>query len=549
MYWSVVLGLLGALFGLMGLLSLFFEISFYVEWGLLENLGISLNYSLYIDWMCLFFLCYVFIISGRVVYYRKEYISSEERSHFLILVLLFIFSIILLIIRPNLVSLLFGWDGLGVVSYLLIIYYRNNRSYNAGILTILMNRFGDILLLLRISFIVKWIRWDIIYLFSFNGNRNLVLFLLITAGFTKRAQIPFSSWLPAAIAAPTPVSALVHSSTLVTAGVYLLIRYFSLINCSFLINYIVFISLITTIIAGICANYEIDLKKIIALSTLSQLGVIMFIIGVGNSLMGYYHILIHAIFKALLFLCAGGFIHSLISYQDVRLIGGLGNKIYFFSLGFRGCRMSLIGFPFLAGFYSKDLICEYMLMGKLNLFFTFLFLVRIGLTRSYRIKALRSVWGLSNIISIGIISESWLIIVRIFFLLVGAFINGSIIRWLVMPELRLVILPFFVKILRIFFILLGVYLGSVFKLNIYVGLWSMRRIWFIRKISSGGSTESMYIGGMDYYVFGDSGWNESYRKIGFITLMGYILKLLKYENFLVSLYVRGVIFWFLFFMF
>jgi len=215
--------------------------------------------------------------------------------------------------------------------------------------------------------------------------------LLITAGFTKRAQIPFSSWLPAAIAAPTPVSALVHSSTLVTAGVYLLIRYFNLIKHSFLINYIIFISLITTIIAGVCANYEIDLKKIIALSTLSQLGVIIFVIGIGNELIRYYHILIHAIFKALLFLCAGGFIHSLISYQDTRVMGGLGNKIYFFSLGFRGCRISLIGFPFLAGFYSKDLICEYILIGNLNFFFTFLFLVGIGLTRSYRVKALRRV--------------------------------------------------------------------------------------------------------------------------------------------------------------
>jgi NADH-ubiquinone oxidoreductase chain 5 len=252
------------------------------------------------------------------------------------------------------------------------------------------------------------------------------MFFIIVAAFTKRAQIPFSAWLPAAIAAPTPVSALVHSSTLVTAGVYILIRYWEYMY-TYLNFAIIFISSLTTIIAGVCANYEKDLKKIIALSTLSQLGVIIFIIGVGDVLVGYYHILIHAIFKALLFLCAGGYIHSLKNYQDIRYIRGLGGKRLFFSFGFLGCRIALIGFPFLAGFYSKDLICEYMLIGKLNLIFCFLFLIGIGLTRMYRIKVILIILGDKQRNLEGYVGERKKMVKRIFILLLGTFLNGAII--------------------------------------------------------------------------------------------------------------------------
>ncbi len=528
-----------------------FGLNLYLEWGLLENFGLTINYSIFIDWMSLFFLSYVLLISGRVIYYSKEYIRIEIGIYFLILVLLFILSIILLIISPNIIRLLFGWDGLGAVSYLLIIYYSNNRSYNAGILTILINRFGDVLLLIRISFFVKRFCWDLIFLDSIFipiYSYNIIYFLLITAGFTKRAQIPFSSWLPAAIAAPTPVSALVHSSTLVTAGVYLIIRYFYLIKDRFLIKYIVFISLITIVIAGVCANYEKDLKKIIALSTLRQLGVILFIVGIGNVLMGYYHILMHAIFKALLFLCAGGFIHSIINYQDVRLMGGVGKNIYFFSLGFRGCRLALIGFPFLAGYYSKDLICEYLIIGKINFFFIFLFLLRIGLTRSYRLKALNSVWGNTRIPSLGLIHERKLMITRIILLLIGSFMNGAIIRWFIIPEEEIILMPFSIKIIRVIFILLGVLVGIFIRIK-FLGLWRVRKIWFLRRLSSRELGYSVLFRGKMYYKSGDFGWNEYYRKLGINFLFNNIFFVIKYENFMLRLYTGGIIFWVLYFIF
>ena len=544
MFWSIFLIVLGFIIGLIGLIILNFDVYYYLEWGLLENFGVIINYRLFVDWISMFFVSYVFIISGRVIYYRKEYIRSDKGVSFLNLVLIFILSIVLLVMSPNLIRILFGWDGLGAVSYLLIIYYRNNRSYNAGMLTIIINRFGDILLLMRISFLIKEITWDLIFLGGFIDSYLLIFFLLITAGFTKSAQIPFSSWLPAAIAAPTPVSALVHSSTLVTAGVYLLIRYSSLIKECLLFDYIVFLSLLTIVIAGICANYEIDLKKIIALSTLSQLGVIVFIIGLENSLVGYYHMLIHAIFKALLFLSAGGFIHSLINYQDVRLIGGLGNKMFFFSLSFRGCSLSLIGFPFLAGFYSKDLICEYILIGKFNFFLVCLFLLRIGLTRRYRFKALNRVWGGNRKIRFGLIGERGLIINRIFVLMVGAFINGSFISWLMIPEDNVVILPFFIRVISIIIILIGAVTGVYVKFNTYLGSWIIRRMWFIRKLRvQGGLRNWGFRVRENYFTIGDLGWNEHYRKIGVIKIININYILVKYENFILSLYAGGVMFW------
>jgi len=186
-------------------------------------------------------------------------------------------------------------------------------------------------------------------------GKGVLIILVVLAAITKSAQIPFSAWLPAAIAAPTPISALVHSSTLVTAGVYLVIRFNELIGVNIYLGYI---SLLTLFISGVGARYEYDLKKIIALSTLSQLGVMIFSLSIGLWEIAFFHLISHAIFKSLLFLCAGVYIHSFRDTQDVR---GLGMNIFRYPVTgsfFVGCSLSICGFPFLAGFYSKDLILE-----------------------------------------------------------------------------------------------------------------------------------------------------------------------------------------------
>lgn len=199
-------------------------------------------------------------------------------------------------------------------------------------LTIIRNRVGDIFILLSLGYLLisYGLSYFLIrdYFFS-----SFICVMLVLAAFTRSAQMPFSAWLPAAMAAPTPVSSLVHSSTLVTAGVYLLIRYDCLLGLG-VRGFVVWVSLLTSLMAGASALYEVDIKRIIALSTLRQLGLMMFSLGVGSRIFCYYHLLVHALFRALLFLCAGCFIHCVLDIQDGRLMGSLGSGLTFSSVGF-----------------------------------------------------------------------------------------------------------------------------------------------------------------------------------------------------------------------
>ena len=210
------------------------------------------------DIISLYFLRLVRLISGSVIIFRTSYIIKEKFfSRFIILVFFFVISIYLLIIRPNIIRLLLGWDGLGVTSYLLVIFYQRRKSYNAGIITAITNRLGDVGLLISISMFIFLGSWSFIYQnFYTYVFSNLLVSLIIIRACTKRAQIPFSAWLPAAIAAPTPVSALVHSSTLVTAGVYLLIRINMIIIEINFRKYLFLIGILTIIMAGITAMIE-----------------------------------------------------------------------------------------------------------------------------------------------------------------------------------------------------------------------------------------------------------------------------------------------------
>lgn len=208
------------------------------------------------------------------------------------------------------------------------------------------------------------------------------------------------------MAAPTPVSSLVHSSTLVTAGVYLLIRFNFALRRNLML-FLVFISSLTIFISGLGANFEFDLKKIIALSTLSQLGLIIMILGLGRYELAFFHLLIHALFKALLFMCAGNVIHNFMNFQDIRFMGSL--VIYMpLTCVFMNIRnMSLCGLPFLRGFYSKDLIAEVISIGYLGLFFYLIFYVSIGLTVCYTFRlSYYLMIGVNNRLRLSRISDS-----------------------------------------------------------------------------------------------------------------------------------------------
>lgn len=282
-----------------------------------------------------------------------------------------------------------GWDGLGVTSFLLVIFFQNKNSTNAGLLTVFTNRVGDVFIITSIALLLPMNSWRISNFAARNTHISLLIgALIILAAFTKSAQIPFSSWLPAAMAAPTPVSSLVHSSTLVTAGVYLLFRFKDVFTASSNFRVLLLLSTgrATIVIAGLAGMYEDDLKKIVALSTLRQLGLIISCLGLAAPQLAFFHLLRHAYFKALLFMTTGSLIHSVAGYQDLRVM----RLPLSFSLKTKGLlsvsNISLIGLPFLRGFYSKDLILEAGISRSLGLLAAFLFVLGTALTVLYSMR-------------------------------------------------------------------------------------------------------------------------------------------------------------------
>lgn len=270
---------------------------------------------------------------------------------FLFFTLMFISSIIFFIFGRRIFTLLIGWDGLGVTSFFLVLFFQNSSSWAARIKTAITNRLGDGFLI--IVFASLLLRNNVFIEKMFFIPTVLLLFLIL-GRFTKRAQFPFSNWLPAAIAAPTPISSLVHSSTLVTAGVFLVIRFSRFFSSIASIKIIMLVrGLITIIFAGLIALLEKDLKKVVALSTLRHLGLIMTSCSLVGPLFGFFHLIMHAIFKALLFINIGYLIIRRGHNQDSRLLR-LNSDYLTMSVMFRLFR--IIGFYFFNGFLSKDLI-------------------------------------------------------------------------------------------------------------------------------------------------------------------------------------------------
>lgn len=266
-------------------------------------------------------------------------------------------------------------------------YYQNNKRLSAAMLTALTNRIGDVFVLFRISIFLREGTWLIYRYYPLQIWANLG-FIVVFAGITKRAQMPFCAWLPAAMAAPTPVSSLVHSSTLVTAGVYLVLRSFYIVSLSpFLMQILRVLSLFTLILAGSRAVFAFDLKKVIALSTLSQLRLIMFSISIFLPFAAFFHLVTHAIFKALLFLGAGGLIHINHGTQDVRRFRSLWQKLPVSISAIIVAVVSLRGAPFIRGFFSKDLIIELRIIGG-NVTYGCYILELLGLTFTsfYRVR-------------------------------------------------------------------------------------------------------------------------------------------------------------------
>nr|YP_010271138.1 NADH dehydrogenase subunit 5 [Anchon yunnanense]UKB86903.1 NADH dehydrogenase subunit 5 [Anchon yunnanense] len=463
MFWFIFMIIFSLLMFYLGLWFMIEDMCFFLEYSVMFINSLTFYYVLIFDWKSLLFMSVVMFISSMVVFYSSLYMGygSLSCNRFLYLVLLFIMSMVLMVLSPNLISILLGWDGLGLVSYCLVIYYSSVSSNLSGMITLLTNRLGDIGILISISWIFSFGGWNFIfYNFYFD---NFIFFMVVLSSFTKSAQAPFSCWLPAAMAAPTPVSALVHSSTLVTAGVYLLIRFFSglyLFNLIFSL-----IGLFTMVFSSFCCNFEFDLKKIIAFSTLSQLGLMMMSIFLGFMDFSFYHMLTHAMFKSLLFLCSGIYIYNYMDNQDIRYMGGCCSFMPLTSSCFNISSMCLCGLPFLSGFYSKDMIIEVSVFYGFNYIFFFLFYLSLGLTCCYSFRLVYySLIKSFNFMPLNCIkSELNYMGMSVYFMSFFSIIFGCFLNWLINIDMIWLFFPLYLKVLSFFSVFLGIWFGYEFN--------------------------------------------------------------------------------------
>ena len=338
----------------------------------------NVNWSINIDPLSSIMLVVVTTVSSLVHVYSIGYMSHDSnKPRFMSYLSLFTFSMLMLVVSDNFLQLFFGWEGVGLCSYLLIgFWYKKESANNAAIKAFLVNRVGDFGLAISIFLIFYYfgtVNYNEVFIkaagsinkeISFIGFKtNLItiicLFLFIGA-MGKSAQFLLHTWLPDAMEGPTPVSALIHAATMVTAGVFLVARCSPLFEYSQIaLNFVAITGMITAIFAASVALVQNDIKKIIAYSTCSQLGYMFFAAGVGAYHVAIFHLFTHAFFKALLFLGSGSVIHAFKDEQDIRKMGGVWKKLpYTWVLMLIGT-LALTGFPFLSGFYSKDAIIEF----------------------------------------------------------------------------------------------------------------------------------------------------------------------------------------------
>jgi NADH-quinone oxidoreductase subunit L len=347
-----------------------------IEW--ISSGSLNVDWSIKIDPLSSIMLVVVTSISSLVHLYSIGYMSHDpNKPRFMAYLSLFSFAMLMLVVSDNFLQLFFGWEGVGLCSYLLIgFWYKKNSANDAAIKAFLVNRVGDFGLAIGIFLIFNYfgtVNYDevfskvasqstkeINFLGLDIGLITLISITLFIGAMGKSAQFLFHTWLPDAMEGPTPVSALIHAATMVTAGVFLVVRCSPIFEYSqTALNFIAIIGMITAVFAASVALVQNDIKKIIAYSTCSQLGYMFFAAGVGAYHVAIFHLFTHAFFKALLFLGAGSVIHAFKDEQDIRKMGGVWKQIpYTWALMLIGT-LALTGFPLLSGFYSKDAIIEF----------------------------------------------------------------------------------------------------------------------------------------------------------------------------------------------
>nr|YP_010489350.1 NADH dehydrogenase subunit 5 [Strongyloides cebus]UWK23995.1 NADH dehydrogenase subunit 5 [Strongyloides cebus] len=352
----------------------FFNLSFF----LFDFSFLSLKLSFFLSNLLFSFV--LLVISLSVLLYSCYYMNGELNFFYYIFVLLiFIFSMFLLLFGNSIFGMLIGWDLLGITSFFLVLFYNNWDSCSGAMNTIMTNRLGDFFFFLFFSLAF----FNCYFFFSYSYVVYSVFFFLILVSFTKSAQFPFSGWLPKAMSAPTPVSSLVHSSTLVTAGLVVLFNFNMVIMTKDMMIFFFIFGLFTMFFSSVLALFESDLKKVVALSTLSQMGFSFFVLGIGLNFLGLVHLLSHALFKSCLFMQIGYIIYCSMGQQDGRSYSNVGNLPLFMQLQVLCSLFCLCGLFFVSGGVSKDLVLGFFFSNSFCFFSSLFFFVSVFLTFCY----------------------------------------------------------------------------------------------------------------------------------------------------------------------